>query len=262
MTLARTRTYFVSDMHLGARYIADRRAHERGVVGFLRAIAPTARRLYILGDALDYWYEYRNVVPRGYVRFFGALAELADAGVEIVWFTGNHDIWLFDYLRDEIGIEIRDPRAGYELEEIDGSLFCLGHGDAIGHMTPGFRFIRRLFRNRLCQKLYAAIHPRWTIPFAHAWSSHSRKGYSTPTALTAAQRGPLEVFARQLLAAHPELRYVVVGHHHVPVDEPLSDSCRLIVLGDWLSRHTYGVFCPDSGFRLAEYRPGADPAAP
>ncbi len=98
----RTATYFISDLHLGAGYIPDRIAHERKIVEWLRAIAPTAKTLYLLGDILDYWYEYRTVVPRGYVRFFGALAELADQGTEIVWLKGNHDIWIFDYLPKEI----------------------------------------------------------------------------------------------------------------------------------------------------------------
>lgn len=101
-------TYFISDLHLGAGYIADPRAHEMKVVGFLRSIAPKASRLYLLGDILDYWWEYRDVVPRGFTRFFGALAELADAGVEIVWFKGNHDIWIFDYLPAEIGLTVHD----------------------------------------------------------------------------------------------------------------------------------------------------------
>lgn len=266
---ARTRTYFISDLHLGAGYIADPRAHEQAVVAFLEAIAPTARRLYLLGDVLDYWFEYRSVVPRGYVRFFGALARLADSGTEIIWFTGNHDIWLFDYLRDEIGLTVIDPVAGYELRDIDGTLFCLGHGDGVGRQPAGFRFLRALFRNRLCQKLFAGIHPRWTVGFAHSWSSHSRKGYLArpkpdpsgvePERIGAKPRASLEVFARQTLAEHPELRYIVMGHLHAAIDEPVSDSCRLIVLGNWISRHTYAVF-DGTTLRLAEYSPGTDPA--
>ncbi|WP_302066000.1 UDP-2,3-diacylglucosamine diphosphatase, partial [uncultured Duncaniella sp.] len=101
-------TYFLSDLHLGAGYIPDHRAHERRVVDFLRSIEPRAKRIYLLGDILDYWWEYRDVVPRGFVRFFGELARLADSGVEITWFKGNHDIWIFDYLPSEIGLEVHD----------------------------------------------------------------------------------------------------------------------------------------------------------
>lgn len=251
----RKHTYFISDLHLGAKYVSDPREHEAAVAEFLHAIAPTARRLYILGDALDYWFEYRTVVPRGYVRFFGALAQLADSGTEIVWFTGNHDIWLFDYLRDEIGMQVVDPKNGYELVDVDGTFFCLGHGDGIGHRSPGFRFIRSIFRCRFLQKLFSGIHPRWTIPFAHGWSHHSRKGTENPQSLAPRARAGLEVFARQMSHDNPELRYVVVGHHHVRVDEPINDHCRIVVLGDWLWHHTYGVF-DGSDFKLKEYQRG------
>ncbi|MBR5745314.1 MAG: metallophosphoesterase, partial [Muribaculaceae bacterium] len=113
----RSTTYFIADLHIGAKYITDPRDHERRVVDFLRSIKDDAKTLYLMGDVLDYWFEYKKVVPRGYIRFFGALAELADAGVEIIWFVGNHDIWLFDYLRDEIGLKVVD---GVEIREIDG----------------------------------------------------------------------------------------------------------------------------------------------
>lgn len=242
MSAARRNTYFISDLHLGASYLDDPRGREQRVCRFLKAVAPTARRIVLVGDILDYWYEYRTVVPRGYVRFFGTLAELADSGIEILWYVGNHDIWLFDYLQTEIGITVVDPKDGFELRDIDGTLFCIGHGDGIGHRTCSFRFMRALFRNKCCQKLYSAVHPRWTVPFAHRWSSHSRKASDDTDMLPARIRTDIEVFVRHLLTERPELRYIVVGHHHVALDEPVSDSCRMIVLGDWISRSTYGVF--------------------
>ena len=114
-------TYFISDLHLGARYLSNPRDYEQRVVDWLHTIKDDAKELYMLGDVLDYWYEYKTVVPRGYVRFFGALAALADSGVKIYWFIGNHDIWLFDYLRDEIGVTVID---GYLVKEIEGKQTC------------------------------------------------------------------------------------------------------------------------------------------
>lgn len=251
----RTRTYFISDIHLGARYIKDARAHENRICAFLRQISSDAKTLYLLGDILDYWFEYRTVVPRGYIRFFGALAQLADAGVKIVWFTGNHDIWLFDYLRDEIGIEIVDAPDGGVFAYIDKTEFFLGHGDGMGKQKPGFRFIRSLFRNKLCQKLFAAIHPRWTVGFAHAWSSRSRKVQESPTTLMPSTRPSLEAFVSRLCTEHPRLRYVVLGHHHCALDEPVNDHCRMIVLGNWIDRSTYAVF-DGRTLRLKEFKPG------
>ena len=130
------KTYFISDLHLGAGYISDGRAHQQRVVRFLDSIADDADELIMLGDVLDYWYEYRTVVPRGFTRFFGALARLADRGVKITWFLGNHDIWLFDYLRDEIGMRVVD---GSEVREIYGRKFYMAHGDGVGRLPASFR---------------------------------------------------------------------------------------------------------------------------
>ena len=167
----RQNTYFISDLHLGATYLKNPHDYERRVVRWLHSIKNDAKSLYLMGDILDYWYEYRNVVPRGYVRFLGALAELVDSGVEVTWFIGNHDIWIFDYLPNEIGVKVVD---GYQVKDIDGKRFFLSHGDGLGKLKFGFKIIRSVFRNRFCQWLFSAIHPRWTVPFAHRWSSHSR----------------------------------------------------------------------------------------
>ncbi len=233
----RTKTYFISDLHLGAGYIENPREHELRVVKWLREIKNDAERLYLLGDILDYWYEYKSVVPRGFVRFFGALAELADAGVKITWFIGNHDIWIFDYLPREIGIEVVD---GYKVVDISGKRFFLSHGDGIGALKPGFRFIRSVFRNKVCQKLFSAIHPRWTVGFAHSWSSHSRTSSNDETGFLG-DKDPFMIYARDYL--HKEhIDYFVFGHRHSLVDEYIADKSRLIILGDWINQFSYGVF--------------------
>lgn len=235
-------TYFLSDLHLGAHHIGDDHGRQRRVAAFLRRIAPTAKTIYLVGDVLDYWFEYRTVVPRGFVRFFGALAELADSGVKIVWITGNHDIWLFDYLRTELGIEVVDPADGGIVRTIDDVRFFIAHGDGVGRQPGAYRLLRALFHNRLCQKLYSAIHPRWTVPLAHAWSSHSGKLNRVPAELSPRARTSVEVFARELSTRDPELRYIILGHHHVALDEPVNSHCRLVILGEWIERCSYAVF--------------------
>lgn len=234
----KTLTYFISDLHLGAGYIADHREHERRVVEFLRAIEPTACRLYLLGDILDYWWEYRDVVPRGYVRFFGELARLADNGVEIVWFKGNHDIWIFDYLPREIGLRVHD---GVMVTEMDGKRFLLEHGDGVGRLPWTFRMLRGLFRCRFAQRLYAAIHPRWTVGFAHAWSSHSRKsgGYVAPDTVC---NNLVDFAVEYNRTATDKIDYFIFGHLHVAVDRQLPDGSKMVVLGDWISRFSYAVW--------------------
>ncbi|MBD5334140.1 MAG: UDP-2,3-diacylglucosamine diphosphatase [Bacteroides sp.] len=239
MMSVRNNTYFISDLHLGASYIADPRAHERRVVEFLDHIAPDCKRLFLLGDILDYWWEYRSVVPRGFTRFFGALARLADSGVEIVWFKGNHDIWIFDYLPQEIGLTVHD---GIMVTELDGHRFLMEHGDGVGRLPWSFRKLRGLFRNRVAQKLYAAIHPRWTIGFAHSWSSHSRKqGGYTPSERAGDN---LVNFARTYNADHADekIDFFIFGHCHTILDSTLPDGSKIIILGDWISRFSYAVW--------------------
>lgn len=235
-------TYFISDLHLGAGYIPDHREHERLVTNFLRQIAPRCRRLYLLGDILDYWWEYRDVVPRGFTRFLGTLADMADQGIEITWLKGNHDVWIFDYLPHEIGLTVHD---GLLVTELDGRRFVMEHGDGVGQLPRTFRALRALFRCRPAQRLFAAIHPRWTVGFAHSWSAHSRKtgGYVSSPRLT---DGVIE-FARQYNASRPhseQADYFIFGHLHTMLDCSLSPSshARVLVIGDWISHFSYAVW--------------------
>lgn len=231
--------YFISDLHLGAAYLPGRQAETRAVK-FLEQIADDATELYLLGDILDYWYEYRYVVPRGFVRFFGALARLADSGVKITWFTGNHDIWLFDYLSTEIGITVVD---GSLTATLQGHCFYMAHGDRLGNEPRGFRLIQRAFRNRFCQLLFAAVHPRWTVPLGFGWSRHNR-GYNPDKAaeFSGFMRQRVLEWAQKYSADHPEVEYIILGHHHVPVELTLDTGCRLIILGEWIHRSTYAKF--------------------
>ncbi len=245
----RDRTYFISDLHLGAGYISDPKAQEKLVVDFLRHISPTARRLYLLGDILDYWWEYRDVAPRGFTRFFGALAELADSGVEIVWLKGNHDIWIFDYLPSEIGLKVHDGILVTELE--GGARFLLEHGDGVGHRPLSFRILRTLFRCRPLQILFAAIHPRWTVGFAHAWSAHSRKkgGYVPPEN---AGNTLIDFAENYNLTADKKIDFFVFGHLHKMLDRPLPDGSRIVILGDWITHFSYAVW-DGSKFSLEKF---------
>lgn len=233
----RTHTYFISDLHIGARYIPDTHEHERTIATWLRRIGPTAKTIYLLGDVLDYWYEYRTVVPRGFVRFFGALAELADSGVEIIWMKGNHDIWLFDYLKNEIGLTVAD---GVIDRMIDGHRFVMEHGDGIGEPRRSYRMMRRLFRNRFAQWLYSSIHPRWTVGFAHRWSKHSRLHGSAETNTTLPDNDPMIRFCQNYETHQGHVDYFIFGHRHILVDREIAPESRLIVLGEGFKMMSYG----------------------
>lgn len=254
--MAGTVTYFISDLHLGAGYITDRKAHERRVCDFLLRIKPSARRLVLLGDVLDYWWEYRTVVPRGFTRFFGALASLADAGVEILWFKGNHDIWIFDYLPSEIGFRLAD---GMMVTRWDGMRFLMEHGDGVGELPPKFRFLRRLFRCRLAQRLYSLLPPRLTIGFAHAWSGHSRRTGGQMKVADNPSDNSLVRWAEQYNLSHPDekVNYFIFGHQHITLDHALKSGGRVIVLGDWIDKFTYGRW-DGVNFELKKYHEFAE----
>lgn len=246
----RIKAYFLSDLHLGAPYMLDSREREVRVVRFLDKIKHDATHIYLVGDVLDYWYEYRNVVPRGYVRFFGKLAELTDSGVKVTWLIGNHDIWIFDYIPSELGVRVVD---GVLEEKLGGQRFLLSHGDGVGEVPRPFRYIRRMFRNRVCQWLFAGIHPRWTVPFAYAWSAHSRAHGRPPRdesehPLT----DKLTEYSLGLLDEGKHIDHFVYGHLHIVSRRRLNDSgATQWVLGDWLWNMSYAVF---DGEEMQMYR--------
>lgn len=238
MAEQRDLTYFISDLHLGSHVMDDPRSYERRVVRFLRSIAPRAKRLYMLGDVIDYWIEYRTVVPRGFTRFFGALAELADQGVEITWIIGNHDIWMTDYIPTEIGGRVVD---GNLIEDIDGKRFFLSHGDGVGEIPRGFRFIRSMFRNRVCQALFRSIHPRWTVPMGYYFSSRSRGEMFNVAQSKGEQEGYVK-WAKKYVVDHPDIDFFLFGHRHILMDMEVGNGARLLVLGDWINHFSYAVW--------------------
>lgn len=242
------KAYFISDVHLGAKYIPDARAHELRIVEFLRSLPSDTTHLFLLGDILDYWYEYRTVVPRGYVRFFGEIARLSDAGVKITWMTGNHDIWLFDYLSSELGIEVID--APLIERQLAGKKIIMGHGDRIGERSLGFRFICSLFRNKICQKLFASIHPRWTVPFAHKWSAGSRKEEGEHDKQ---HEDRVIRLGESIVEKAPNTDYIIIGHHHIEMEHKLTNRTNLIVLGEWINLCSYAVISNEEPLRLERF---------
>ena len=163
--------YFLSDAHLGSRAIEHGRTQERRLVNFLDSIKYKASAVYLLGDMFDFWYEFKTVVPKGYTRFLGKLSELTDIGVEVHFFTGNHDIWCGDYLTKECGVIMhREPLT----TEIYGKEFYLAHGDGLGDPDKKFKFLRSMFHNEFLQVLFSAIHPRWSMELGLNWAKQSR----------------------------------------------------------------------------------------
>lgn len=240
---ARTKTYFASDLHLGSPYHDDPRAAEQRFVRWLHSIEPEAKRLILVGDIFDYWYEYRHVVPRGFTRTIGLLGEMADEGVEIHFFTGNHDIWISDYLPTEIGCTLHREAATMDLE---GHRFFIAHGDEYAP-SRAYAITRAIFHSRVCQFLYGLL-PAWlTIPFAQRWARRSReRGLKKSRQLPQPEIGEeylvrhAEAEALRLGAEAPE--FYIFGHRHRLADHPVGNHSRVILLGDWITYHSYAVW--------------------
>lgn len=236
----RTKIYFASDMHLGSDIFGNARENEKKLVRWMDSIKNDAKILYLLGDVFDFWFEYKDVVPKGFTRFLGKLAELNDSGVEIHFFTGNHDMWVFDYLTKECGAVIH--HGPYETEH-NGKKFFLAHGDGLGDRSISFRFIRAVFHNRICQILFAAIHPRWGMGIGHAWSRHSReKGLKIPQTFMGEDKEYLVVYAKEYIRKNPDTDFLLFGHRHILLDLKLNAKSRMLIIGDWLQYYSYAVF--------------------
>ena len=233
--------YFLSDAHLGSLAIPHARTQERRLANFLDSIKHKAAAVYPLGAMFDFWHEYRYTVPKGFTRLLGKISELTDLGVEAHYFIGNHDLWQHDYFEKECGMTLHRHAATLELY---GQTFFLAHGDGLGSGDRKFKFLRALFHNALCQRLFAAVHPRWGMAFGLAWARHSRlkreDGKEPP--YQGEQKEELVVFAKQYLQTHPDINFFVFGHRHIELDLMLSRSARVLILGDWISAFSYAVF--------------------
>ena len=195
----------------------------------------------MLGDMFDFWDEYRYVVPKGYTRFLGKLSELTDSGVEVHFFTGNHDLWTYGYLQDECGVVVHKVPV---TTEILGRVFYLAHGDGLGDPDPKYRLLHALFHSRVCQRLLNAIHPRWGMALGLNWAKHSRlkraDGKEPP--YLGEDREYLVRYAKDYLRSHQDIDYFMFGHRHIELDLMLSRKTRLMILGDWIWQFTYAVF--------------------
>jgi len=245
--LTSKKVFFASDTHFGFPDFDKSLKREILFVKWLDEIKEEAKELYLLGDIFDFWFEYKRVVPRGYSRLLGKLSEFNDSGIPVHFFTGNHDIWVFDYLSSETGVIIhRNP-----LEiKISGKKFFLAHGDGLGPFDKKFKVLKRIFTNKLAQSLFKILHPDAGIYIAHKWSHKSRYSHSKVKFL-GSDREWLVLFAKSLLKKQ-KFDYMIFGHRHFPHEFEIQNNCRFINLGDWISHFTYGVF-DGTHFQLKSY---------
>ena len=232
--------YFASDVHLGAPTIKNPREHEQVFVAWLDHIKNSAEAIYLLGDIFDFWFEYKKVVPRGYTRLLGKLAEITDSGVPVHFFTGNHDIWVFDYLPKETGVIVHHEPLQCQF---NGKSFYLAHGDGLGGYDKKFSLLKAIFTNSVAQWMFSHIHPNWGIGFASLWSKKSREKNLVKygSVYLGDDKEWLVLFARETLKTQ-HFDYFVFGHRHIALNMEVGEKSRLIYLGDWIKQMTYAVW--------------------
>ncbi len=233
------RIYFASDFHLGAPDYLSSLAREKEIVKWLNACRKDAEEIFLVGDVFDFWFEYRRVVPRGFTRLLGTISEITDSGIPVHWFTGNHDMWIFDYLPKECGIQLhREP----VVREWNGKRLMIGHGDGLGPGDHGYKFIKKVFASPLCQWLFARLHPNFGIWLASKSSGYSRSVTGDHDRIFLGEDNEwLVVYAREVLQRE-HFDYFIFGHRHLPLEIKLNDRSVYMNLGDWLKDYTYGVF--------------------
>jgi UDP-2,3-diacylglucosamine hydrolase len=233
--------YFLSDFHLGVHSDISSIEREKKIIRFLDKAIADAAQIFIVGDLFDFWYEYKTVVPRGYTRILGKLAQITDGGIPIHFFVGNHDMWMKDYFKTELNIPVYFEHKTFEF---NGKQFLVGHGDGLGPGDGGYKFLKKIFRNPVCQWLFGVLPPYFGMGLA---SYFSRKSRATAIAqkkdaiFLGEEKEWLIIYCKQVLKKQ-HIDFFIFGHRHLPINFNLSTSSLYINLGDWLQYYSYAVF--------------------
>ena len=245
--------FFASDFHLGTPTKEKSFERETLILEWLDQIRLQASHIYLVGDLFDFWHDYKHVVPKGFIRFQAKIRELVDSGIEIHFFTGNHDLWMFGYFEDELGVVLhREP---IQVTHQDKKLY-VGHGDGLGPGDRGYKFIKKVFTNKVCQFLFKWFHPDLGVPFATYLSQSSREAESfEELKYLGEDKEWLIIYSKEILAKE-HFDYFVFGHRHVPIKLQLNNSVY-VNLGDWISNFTFGELS-NGTFELKRYKKGGN----
>jgi len=233
------KVYFISDFHLGAPDYDKSLIREKKIVRFLDAIKASAEVIFIVGDMFDFWFEYKTVIPKGYTRILGKLAELVDSGIPIHFFVGNHDMWMRGYFEKELHIPVYfEPKTFV----FNNKSFFIGHGDGLGPSDHGYKFIKKIFRSPICQYLFGLLHPTLGIGLANYFSRKSKEktGISDEIFL-GEEKEWLIIFCKEILQKQ-HYDYFIFGHRHLPMNYKLNAKSSYVNLGDWIRTFTYATF--------------------
>jgi UDP-2,3-diacylglucosamine hydrolase len=227
--------FFASDFHLGLPTGSAPLEREKKVVSWLNSIAPEAKEIYLLGDIFDFWWEYKKVVPRGFTRFLGTISEITDSGIPVHFFTGNHDMWVGDYLSEECGMIIhKQPFTAV----FNGKKFHLAHGEGLGTNSTGYKILLSIFRNKPLQTMYSAMHPSIGMGIGHKWSLSSRLGKGITKEYLGEDKEDLIRYAKAIMK-NDNIDYFIFGHRHLAITIKITPQSEIVFLGDWIKNGSY-----------------------
>ncbi len=237
--MSEKKIYFASDFHLGVPTYEKSRERENKIVSWLEMIEKDAAEIFLVGDLFDFWFEYKYTVPKGFTRFLGKLASITDNGILVHVFTGNHDMWMYDYLEKEIGVLIHRKAIK---RNFSGKEFLIGHGDGLGPGDHKYKFLKRFFASKLCQWLFARIHPNFAFAMANYFSKTSRASSGKKDEVFNGEENEwLLIYCKEyILKEH--IDYFVFGHRHLPLELKVNKRSTYINLGEWLNYSSYAVF--------------------
>ena len=233
--MKKDKIYFASDFHLGNTNLKESRLREKKIVAWLDSIKTDAKSIYLVGDIFDFWFEYSKVVPKGFTRLFGKLAELCDEGIDVNLIVGNHDMWTKKYFDQEIGLKTYTDRIIIE-ESNKKILVC--HGDGLGNKNFRYKFLKQIFRSSICRWLFSRIHPNLGISIAHLWSKASRNKNSGDQIIN---HDHLLNYCKELQKNQP-IDFYVFGHMHSPIEIDVDKNSKYFNTGDWITNFSYLIF--------------------
>jgi UDP-2,3-diacylglucosamine hydrolase len=236
MSESEQKIYFASDFHLGAPTRETSLTREKKIVDWLDHVSKDASEIYLVGDIFDFWFEYKRSIPKGFVRLQGKIAALTDSGIKIHVFTGNHDMWIFDYLPSELGVQLyREPI----VREYFGKSFYIGHGDGLGPGDRGYKILKKVFANKFCQWCFERLHPNFGIWLADTSSKSSRaKSGEADREFLGEENEWLVQYSKEVLKEN-HFDYFIFGHRHLPMEIQVGENSKYYNLGEWINYCTY-----------------------
>ena len=235
--------FFASDFHLGAPNYEKSLEREKIIVTWLESIEDEAHEIFLLGDVFDFWFEYKHAIPRGFVRLQGKIANLTDKGIKVHWFYGNHDMWIFDYIPKELGVELHQSEI---TRTFNGQSFFIGHGDGLGPGDRGYKFIKKVFRSKFCQWSFARLHPNFGIGLANYFSNKSRVSTGNTDEVFYGEDKEMLIQYCKTKLSESHFDYFIFGHRHLPINFDLNSKSKYINTGDWIRYYTFAEFDGES----------------